>query len=656
MRSSERRRRIGSAGRRPAGAALGMATLVGLLGLTGDAAGFFPERYVACREEETVFRKVRVRRAPQPAPVPTSQLLPLARKAAPRPLTIAPLVIIDVARTEPLPASGARPVPAQRVAVAPTVEERLLRVESRNDYLCIGIPRGTAGILRVLEAPPGTRYYGGRRSESWRRRNMRAAGAFNLGQATEPLRRQLARPIVAGLEGYQLTEQLQLKLAAGQALADLQVRDAAPALLAFVRSRELQPYPLVWEDALDPLARLDPVLAQHYAVEALTRVANDPGQIRQHRGVVREVLPLLTQSSPQALAALRRISALLVEPDGDPDGHDACLVLGARARLGDGPLLAELRPELAVDLRTQRGVLCYAQLVGHVFPGKDPDEVPTLIHRQRYGQILTLLRTMRDAERAGQHDPRFAAARSRLRTWLTQRSGEPDVRGDPTHRDNNPERRALHLAALAFLGDHRATAQLAELIRDPADQGTAPWLAAHQALVLELPGAADLAATRLGLAAASTTRRFTQRSWGRRGQIRVTEHVEVIDELARRGDPRFALGLLDRNVFAREATVLHLARLRPAAACEIVGRAASVAQRESIQDAFWALSVLGGTCRPTMHRLAMDAAQPAEVRGMALEVLAMLRDPAVPELLKGPPERELKPARHRARIIHTARE
>jgi hypothetical protein len=289
-----------------------------------------------------------------------------------------------------------------------------------------------------------------------------------------------------------------------------------------------------------------------------------------------------------------------------------------------------------------------------VFPGRDPDEVPALTHRRRYREILALLRNMRAAERAGRADPRFAVARAQLRTWLTQRSAEPDVRGDPTHRDHNPERRALHLAALAFLGDRQAKAQLDELIRDPADQGTAPWVAAKEALLLDLPGAADLAAARLRLGLTSITRRYTQRTWAHRGLVHVTEHVEVIDELARRGDPRFVLGLLDRNVFAREATVLPLARRRPPEACELVGQAAHAAQPESIQDAFWALSVLGDHCRDTWHRLVSDPSQPPKVRGMALEALAMLRDPSVPALLDRPVERKLKAARERARIIQTA--
>ncbi len=641
--------------------AIGVAILATLGGLTTPALGFFPQRYVACHDEDRAAVTTTAAPPPPVQPRREASLLPLARKRAPKRLTIAPLVLIDVARAEPLPAQEPHPAaPPAPGPVAPTTQ-RMVMTEGRNTYRCVGIPRGTAGIGRVLSAPPGTRFYGRSWATPWRRTNMRAAGAFALGTAATALRRELERPILPGIDGYRLTEQLQLKLAAGLALADLGDLAAGPALLEFVRSRELQPYPLIWEDALDPLARLDPVRAQRYAIGALTRIANQPAEqpaeMRKLRGMVRKLLPLLTEPSPRALTVLRRLSALLVEPDGDPDGHEACLVLGARARLGDRPLLAELRPELAVELRTQRGVACYSELIGQVFPGRDPDELPALTHRHRYREILTLLRTMRDAERSGQHDPRYAAARKTLRPWLVKRSGEADVRGEVSHRDNNPERRALHLSALAFLGDTQAKAKLDALIRDPADQGTAPWLAAHQALVLELPGAADLAAARLRIAMSSITRRFTQRSWGSRGLVKVTEHVEVIDELARRGDPRFALGLLDRNVFAREATVLHLARLRPPQACAVVGQAAGDAEERSVQDAFWALSVLGDECRDTMGRLAQDQGQPTAVRGMALEALAMMRDSQVPALLvRSSTERRLKPARARAQVIYSARE
>jgi hypothetical protein len=638
-------------------ASVSLAALATVMGLATPARGFFPQRYVACHEEDANAVVVITAPSPPAQAPPGPTLLPLVRRRAPKRLTIAPLVVIDVARAEPLPAREAHPVAPPARDEGRRLAPPMVLAEGRNNYRCIGIPRGSAGIGRVLSAPPGTRFFGRISAASWRRDNMRAAGAFALGKAAPALRRELERPILPGLEGYQLAEQLQLKLAAGLALADLEDRAAAPALRAFVQSRELQPYPLIWEDALDPLARLDPVLAQRYAIAALTRLVNQPAAMGKHRGMVRQLLPLLTQSSPRALAVLRQLSSLLVEPDGDPDGHEACLVLGARARLGDELLLAELRPELAVELRTQRGVACYSQLIGPVFPGRDPDEVATLTHRHRYQEILALLRLMADRERSGQGDPRFATARAQLRAWLVKRSGEPDVRGDASHRDNNPERRALHLSALAFLGDARAQRQLEALIRDPADDGTAPWLAAHQALLFELPGAADWAAARLAIAMGSITRRFTQRSWGSRGLVKVTEHVEVIDALARRSDPRFALGLLDRNVFAREATVHHLARLRPPRACEIVGQAARHAQPQSVQDAFWALSVLGDECRDTMGRLANDLGQTPAVQGMALEALAMMRDPRVPALLdRSATARELKPATERARIIDSARE
>jgi hypothetical protein len=130
----------------------------------------------------------------------------------------------------------------------------------------------------------------------------------------------------------------------------------------------------------------------------------------------------------------------------------------------------------------------------------------------------------------------------------------------------------------------------------------------------------------------------------------------VIDDLARRRDPRFALGLLDRSRYAREAALHHLARLRPTAACALVGEAAVAAERDAVEDAFWALAALGDACRPEMARLATSPSQPDAVRGMALELLAMMRDRQVPALARPEGKRDgLGPAKRRARVIFESR-
>ena len=106
----------------------------------------------------------------------------------------------------------------------------------------------------------------------------------------------------------------------------------------------------------------------------------------------------------------------------------------------------------------------------------------------------------------------------------------------------------------------------------------------------------------------------------------------------------------------------HVARLKPAAACDIVGAEAkrvssSGFDGDAVDDAFWALTLLGDACRATMWRLLQDTKEPAAVRGMALEVLAMMRDARVSGLLESDDKRDdLRAHRQRAKIIFHAKE
>ena len=215
----------------------------------------------------------------------------------------------------------------------------------------------------------------------------------------------------------------------------------------------------------------------------------------------------------------------------------------------------------------------------------------------------------------------------------------------------------MHLAAMSELGDAGAQKLLSALVTDPKDDGTAPWIAAYWALRFELPGAADQAVRRLSLALGQHMQRFSRDSWPRRGALVITEQGRVVEELARRGDDRFVLGLLSKDGFTRELTRSRLAKQRPASACEGVGDAARKATSEAVDEAFWALSVLGDRCRATMQRLVHDPAQPPFVRGMANEHLAMLRDPAVvatERALAG--DQRFLASLERARIIFAAPE
>jgi hypothetical protein len=637
--------------------ALGLGLGIATIAMTAPAGaqsnpGFYPTRYLVCHEETGLP-------APPAAPPasPMAGLIPVARKRAPALLDIAPLEVADVAMVEPLPA---RPP----LAAEPPPEPVVL-MEGQNDFQCIGFTRGRAGILRVLAAPAGARFAHHSDAFSWRLVNARAAGAIGLTEAIPALRRLVDQPLPA-TEDYRLFDVLDGRLHAMRALADLGDKASLPRFITALKSREDHSYSLIWQDSLESLARLDKAAAQTYAIDLLRRIVENArhptdANAASDDSLVREVLPLLTSPSATDLALVQRLAA-------DTEGHssrwhDACDVLAARLRLGDAALQKALRSELSTDLRTNRATVCYSQVMPFAFPGDDPDEVDTLLFRHRYEAILHLLDRARGlVAKEGKLDARWKEAQKKILAWLQKRSGDPDVAGDRQDTRFDPEQRALHLAALAALGDAKGQADLDRLIDDPKETRVAPWIAAEQALRLELPGAADHAVKRLRLAIDHHTDRYDTDLDPQRGPLVINDHVRVIDGLAARGDARFTLGLLDAERWGREAAAVHLARTKPAAACDLVGAAAKTSNGpglggEPVADAFWTLSLLGDTCRATMWKLLQDGAQPATVRGMALELLAMMRDPRVSGLLEPAGNRDdLRAARQRAEIIFGAKE
>jgi len=314
-----------------------------------------------------------------------------------------------------------------------------------------------------------------------------------------------------------------------------------------------------------------------------------------------------------------------------------------------------VRAEVATDIRTQRAAHCYSQLIAAAFPGDDPSEVDTLLFRQRYDELLRLASTMRRRERQGSATSDDAVAKRKILAWLDERDRDDDIANASDRGVPFRSRRALHLALGAAFARPGVERELYALIDDPRDDTVAPWVAARAALDLDLVGAADHAAARLLIARTQHTSTVAHGEWASRGRVTVTEHVDVVDRLAARGDVRFALGLLDRQGFARQAAFEHLSRLRPKSACAVVTDAALGAQEKSIQDAFWALTVLGDVCRDPMRRLARDNEVARETRGMALEHLAMIRDGSVAaDLARDPPSDDIRPARQRARLIESS--
>ena len=615
--------------------------------------GFYPARYVVCHDEKDTPPP------PPSTPVVATGLLPVPRRKAPPVLSIAPLEVADVAVVAPIPARA--PLPS----AAPP--EKVVLIEGDNDFHCIGFARGRAGILRVVTAPAGARFAHHQNGQDWRLVNYRAAGAIGLKEAIPALRREIERPVPPGPADYHTFDVLDAKLHAMRALGDLEDRESAARVVAYLRTREDESYSLLWEASLAPLQRLDPAAAQAYAMSVIRRIAagkrapKDEDAARDD-SLIRSVLPLLTTRSATDLAVLQALDT----PAATEPWRRTCRMMAARVTLGDDALKKELRAELATDLRTNRAATCYSELMVVAFPGEDPDEVDTLLFRQRYPEILNLLERSRSLARQGKLDAKEAArwkqAESKLLAALRKRSGEPSIAAGKSDTRFRPGDRTRHLVALSVLGDAAAKADLDKLIDDPKEDGVWPFLAAEEALRFDLPGAADHAAIRLRLAIDHHTSRYDTDLDPVRGFLSINDHVRVIDALAARGDARFALGLLDEERWGREAAAVHLARLKPAAACDLVGSAAHLAAEhgsndEHVQDAFWALSLLGDACRATAWKLLHDTAQPAAVTGMSLELLAMLRDPRVSSLLESKEKRDpIGPYRRRARIIYLAKE
>lgn len=625
--------------RRVRGLGLALALAIGLLPIEAQAIN--GERYLVCREDREPAR------TPSPENAQAGSRRRVKRRPPPPLLAPAPTPVIDVPMSDPLPS---RPEPGREPVRLATIH-----TPARQDFRCTGFVRGESGILAVLSAPPGTKFAEHPHTTSWIIDNMEAAGSARLSSAAPYLRRELGRIIPETAPAHVRLDRLRLKVAAAQALADLGDFDGIGPVLQLVKEREDQDFPGYWEDALEALSRLDRRLTDSYARDLLDRAARSPGFDVAEQNRVRRALPLLTDRSADAVGVLTRLSSAIDDDPDSPGKHLTCLVLAARIRAGDEALAKVVRPELATDLRTQRAVQCYSELMPAAFPGDDPSEVDTLLFRHRYEELVRLVRRIR-VERHGGSDAADREAVGKIRAWLANRAKDPDIadaasRGIPARRT-----RALHLALGAALGNSRAERDLRALIEDPKDDTVVPWVAARVALDLDLDGAADLASARLRLARTVSTSSVAHGDWPRRGRVTVTEHVEVIDRLAMRQDPRFALGLLDLQPFARQAA---FERLRTATVgfltCPIVTEAAAGSDEKSIQDAFWALSVLGVACQRPMLALARDPKTPKEVRGMALEHLAMIRDPSIDkDLAASPPDDDIRQARRRARLIQAS--
>lgn len=631
--------------------AFGTSTATPAEAFDGIAAGtrIYPARYLVCREERDSAPAPPRAVAPPPKREDPFGLVPVQRvRDVPR-LHVVPHATDDVAFTEPLPVGVARPQPLLLAQPEPEVV-RPFRV-SRNDYRCLGYVRGKAGIVRVVDAPPGTRFRGHDvGTASWVQDNMIAAAAFDVREAIPALRKALARPHPKRVESGEDFDKIRTVATAAVALSELGDRSSSAAIHALLEELEGTNFGGAWRDTFRALARGDRAEASRYALEVVEKVASGRLPLSNTHEWF-EVLPYLDPADrARALPALVTLTTQTeLAKLHDRVAHDACRAFGARLRMGDAKLAAEVRKPLETTLDTNLATVCYGPLVSALYPGEDAREIPTLLFRKRHAAILALTKRL-----LGEGSKKAVATRAKLLGELVKMQGDPRLTGSLAQTSWVESDRAMWLAARAGLGDRSALAEMYAWIDDPRTDLDGPWIAAWAALDLGLPEAAVHAEKRLRIGVTQSVASVHVTDLDH-GGTPVTARVRVLDALFAQESPAFALGLLQRDAHARERALFLLSRRRDADVCKVVSSALAEAERETVDEALWSLSTVGARCAGEMERVARDPSAPVDVRGFAMEHLAMVRSPIAASLAEAwDPGRAAYPAqasRSRVRII-----
>ena len=558
-------------------------------------------RYLACRDEPAS----RVPPPPTPRAKPDDELLPVPRVRWPGKLTVIPHLVDDAALAEPIP-DRAPDGAAERPASPPVP---IVMRESVNGIHCLGLLRGRAAMMRALAAPPGTHFYGHPDPRDFITDNMIAASAFDAKEAVAPIRVALDRALPRQLASHEDLERVSMQGHAAMALAELGDVESAPKIRALLVALETLRVGSTWRDTFQALRSLDRATVAGYAVDFVERMTD--GKTPPVSGHDLEVLleAIDARDAARARPALLRIGT---------SGHDGCLAVGARLRLGDEALARTVRPDLEGSIATNLGATCWSQIVAALAPGRSVSELSVLLFRARWVAIAELALVLRGRGPGAAGDRATFLAKVRATTARSPR-GLRDH--DHIHR----------LGALAALGDEAALRDLLAIVDAPGDDSDGPWVAAVYAVHAALPEA-QAHAQRLLLAGAGRAIANGEVDALTSG-VAATWPVKLVRELARQRSPLVALGLLQRDGHAREEAMFAVSRAKPEGACELVANAAALARDpEIIDSAFWALTALGSRCRPAMERLARDPAQPGHVRGMAIEHLAMIRAPSTEAL------------------------
>ncbi len=523
---------------------------------------------------------------------------------------------------------------------------------------CVGPIRARPRLLAALQPPAG----GDLGGQIDRARDAAVdAVYFNVREAVPALRALMRQRPEAGEIGTWAEMGKQgLRAEAAYALAHLGDDASADEIRDLVGEFELRGHGSLWLDTLAALAVLEPARASRYAIDFIGRA-----------GDLRTSMP----GGSSKLAALdfirveERVAALPVlerraKAEERGYAHAHCELMAARVRLDE-----RLRDAVRKQFLGSYGGSWLAGCDGAVLArlGADPDDAAALVrHLGRddrgmdfgianvaYVRILELIAAM-DARLPGAGGPereRIRRAREVLRRGLEERSRWPHV-ADPKHANYALHYVALHTAALAGLGDGRARGKLLALIDDSADRTGTAWIAAYWALRLRLPDAA-------ARAGALAVRGVAYANTERRGFLYQDVRARLLDAFAdlHPDDPRWTVLLLDPDSGSRasEQALYRLSRHAPKGACDAVAAAARQARTEAAEHALLALTGLGAACVPAIERLFGDGTASAEVRGAALEMLAVLEAPSLcASLERARREQVWRPAIERAALLAPA--
>jgi HEAT repeat protein len=484
-------------------------------------------------------------------------------------------------------------------------------IDGERWYDCLGAVRGRTGMVEEL------RNRTGHLDDS-----ARWAGRLNYQEAAEPLRALLATPPEDDVP-WVLSR-------IAEALAELGDRSSIGPLIDLARRMQQEDVYQVWEETFQALRRLGGPEVVDYARE-LARDTTDLSSVWAENAVP-EILPVLVDADARDMLPL--LTTWTTEQGEAVNEFLYAELMGARIRLGDADLLELARDDLGTpDARVPARPEYYVAAMGG-----DPRDIPSLVRmasstspesREAYNAIDRLAALLDEQERAlpegrdGERRRReIRSARQRLVDGLR---GLTEYREDREGFQFEARMLARHHASLARLGDEDSRKRLVELIDDDVET-VIPWVAAQHAVALGLDGAREGVEH---LVVRGTRSGTSTELWEAR-----RDFVDAVAPVLGADDASWTVMMLDTNGNTRLVVLHHFARLAPPGACAAITAAVAGADDDAIEDALPALTILDDACAERLEKLARSRKAPETARLMSVEVLAMMRSAAVPELIR----------------------